>query len=231
MGVYAAAEQAIQQGVREICVAEFGVAGGNGLLALEAAAREVEDQLGVKILVYGFDSGKGLPPPQDYRDHPDAWVCGDYPMDVKSLTNRLSSRTKLILGDIAETVADFVESMQQGPLGFAAMDLDLYTSTRHALEVFSHPNKSMLNRCYLYFDDIALPYCHRYAGELLAIDEFNQVNNHVKIDRWYSLPAKVVFRDGEWVTKMYIAHDLVGLSHVRGEREPDETTFRLFHVS
>ena len=40
---------------------EFGVAGGNGLVALELIAERIEHHLGVKISVFGFDTGKGLP--------------------------------------------------------------------------------------------------------------------------------------------------------------------------
>jgi hypothetical protein len=35
---------------------------------------------GVKIDVYGFDTGKGLPPPRTYRDHPELYRQGDFPM-------------------------------------------------------------------------------------------------------------------------------------------------------
>src|SRR5689334_10476940 len=60
-GVLAAADQAIQEGVEEISAFEFGVASGNGLLALGNIAAEVEKETGVRISVYGFDTGAGLP--------------------------------------------------------------------------------------------------------------------------------------------------------------------------
>ncbi|MHC4129678.1 MAG: hypothetical protein ACYSUA_16250, partial [Planctomycetota bacterium] len=40
-----------------ISALEFGVAGGNGLLALERAAMRLAEIFGVEIDVYGFDSG------------------------------------------------------------------------------------------------------------------------------------------------------------------------------
>lgn len=107
LGVLAAADQARRENVYGISVIEFGVAGGNGLVALERWATVVEREVGVKIAVYGFDTGTGLPELcGDYRDHPDKWVPGDYPLDLQALQKRLSSRTKLIIGharDIFET--------------------------------------------------------------------------------------------------------------------------------
>ena len=79
VGVLAAAEQALAQGVSAISVIEFGVAGGEGLIALQNEAAAVESETGVEIKVYGFDMGPhGLPRfIGDYRDHPDAWQAGD----------------------------------------------------------------------------------------------------------------------------------------------------------
>ena len=50
-------------GMPRISAIEFGVAGGNGLLALENAAELVEQEMGIEVDVYGFDTGAGLPPP------------------------------------------------------------------------------------------------------------------------------------------------------------------------
>jgi hypothetical protein len=46
--------------VSEISVFEFGVAGGNGLVALQNYAEIIEQQTGVKMRVFGFDTGHGL---------------------------------------------------------------------------------------------------------------------------------------------------------------------------
>src|SRR5262249_7730209 len=48
-------------GIGRVSVVEFGVAGGNGQIALEEIAERVESLLGVGVDVYGFDSGVGLP--------------------------------------------------------------------------------------------------------------------------------------------------------------------------
>ena len=75
-GVYWAAYLASCIGVPRMTAIELGVAGGRGLLALEAACAEIGAFLGVKIDVVGFDGGEGLPPPVDYRDLPHVWNAG-----------------------------------------------------------------------------------------------------------------------------------------------------------
>jgi hypothetical protein len=88
-GVYWAATLAVRLGIPRISIAEFGVAGGRGLIALESSSREIEEALGVGIDVVGFDSGRGMPEPVDYRDLPHIWNAGFYLMDEGKLRARL----------------------------------------------------------------------------------------------------------------------------------------------
>ena len=95
LGVLRAVDQAKRQRAPEICVAEFGVARGDGLFLLERYAAAVEREEGIRIRVYGFDTGKGLPALSgDYRDHPAFYTIGDYPSDLAQIERRLSSRSK-----------------------------------------------------------------------------------------------------------------------------------------
>ena len=176
LGVISAARRALRDGVPAVSVIEFGVAGGNGLLVLEREAARVEKELGVAIKVYGFDNGEeGMPSfIGDYRDHPDKWRPGDFPMDERRLRSRLSPRTTLILGNVESTVTAFYSDPRVPPIGFIAFDLDLYSSTTHALSVLSMPERRTLDHVALYFDDTEHSISHRFAGELLAVDEFNQ---------------------------------------------------------
>ena len=81
-GVLAAADQAQRESISQISVVEFGVAGGQGLIALQEIAETVEKETKVQISVYGFDTGRGLPQlTGDHRDHPDHWIAGDYKMN------------------------------------------------------------------------------------------------------------------------------------------------------
>lgn len=218
-GVLAAADQAKAEGVAEICVYEFGVAGGNGLLALGDIAAEVEAATGIKVQAYGFDTGRGLPElTGDYRDHPDHWQFGDYPMDEDALRGRLRSNTTLVIGNIRDTLPAHL-SQATAPIGFAAVDVDTYSSSREVLRMFSASSRRMLRRVFLYFDDVDLMFNHRFAGELLAIEEFNRASPCVKIDRWRNIAALRPFPEAGWLKRMYIAHDLEAISKLNTSRK------------
>ena len=228
MGVLKAAENALRQEVREFCVIEFGVAGGSGLIALERCAEQVSSELGVKIHVLGFDAGSGLPELcGDHRDHPDQWMPMDYTMDEAALRGRLRPTTQLVLGNVADTVPRFVAEQQEHPVGFVSFDMDLYSSTKSALQLFDGPQRSMLRRTILYFDDVDFDCSHEFAGELLAIREFNDSHEQVKIDRWRSCRKQCVFKDNPWIDKMYTAHDLEAIAAVQLSRQPDQETCSL----
>jgi hypothetical protein len=217
VGVLEAARQAQREGVGEIAAIEFGVAGGEGLLALEAEAAAVEAATGVRIRVFGFDRGRhGLPEfIGDYRDHPDVWRPGDYPMDEEALRRRLSPRTELVLGNVRDTVPAFVERADVPPVGFVSVDVDLYSSSRDALRVLSHPAARTLAHVPLYFDDVDFFFNHRFAGELLAIEEFNREHEGVKIDRWRGVRVDRPFPERPFLDKLYVAHRLEAISRMR----------------
>jgi hypothetical protein len=168
----------------------------------------------VTIRVFGFDNGPaGLPAfIGDHRDHPDAWQPGDYPMDEVTLRGRLAPRTELILGNVADTVPAFVRAGSAPPVGFISVDVDLYSSTMQALQVLALPGRKLLRRTFIYFDDVDLPVSHRFAGELLAIDDFNRANQSIKIDRLHGFNIGRPFPEKEYLNMMYVAHDLAAIS-------------------
>jgi hypothetical protein len=215
-GILYAARRARLEGHSSVTIVEFGVAEGDGLLTLQHYAARVERMTGIEIHVAGFDTGDGLPALTDYRDHPDQWRSGDYRMDVARLRAQLSGRTTLYLGDVHGTAQTTV---LKAPIGFMAMDLDLYTSTAAALRILCRPDQPKLRRVALYFDDLDEEHNHRFAGELLAIDEFNAESKGVKIDRWRGLAARP-FPDAAWLRSMYLAHDLTAISQVTLTRPP-----------
>lgn len=219
-GILMAADEALQQGVKEISVFEFGVAGGNGLLAMAEIASAVEKETGVKISVYGFDMGSGLPASiGDYRDYPDQWQEGDYPMDEQALRKRLPANTKLIIGNVSDTLMRELPRIRE-TIGFVAVDVDIYSSTCDVLRMFSNPNRRMLHRVFMYFDDVDLMFTHRFAGELLAVEEFNQACSCVKIDQWRGIHKLRPFPEAAWLNRMFIAHDVEAITHVNTRRKP-----------
>lgn len=206
-GTYFAAVLASRLHVPEITAVELGVAGGRGLLALERASLEIERTLGVNIEIVGFDSGKGMPPPQDYRDLPHVWDRGFYRMEEEKLRSRLT-RAELVLGDVAETSAQWLQHAH-APIGFVAFDLDYYSSTKAALALFEGETHSHLPRVYCYFDDVALgplACMNEYMGELLAIREFNDSHSERKICRIEQVRLHRE-RWEPWQGNMYAFHD------------------------
>jgi hypothetical protein len=219
-GVLFAAEQAQMEGVDTISVIEFGVAQGAGLLELERIAAAVEKATGVRIYVYGFDAEPGGLPDfvGDRRGCPDIWRPGDYPMDVASLQAKLSPRTTLVLGDLRDTVPGFIAKYDPPPLGFAAVDVDLYSSILWALQILVLPDKRILRHVPLYFDDIDLFRVHWYAGGLRAIDEFNERETDLKIAEWRGLRQDRPFPEAAWLDRMFMAHDFAAISRCALDR-------------
>ena len=122
--------------IPRISAIEFGVAGGHGLVILESIAEGVELRTGIGVDVIGFDSGVGLPKPQDLRDQPNMWFGGQLAMDKSKLEGALR-RAKLYIGDVEETVTEFAAS-SPAPVAFISFDLDLYSSTRDAIALHDH---------------------------------------------------------------------------------------------
>jgi hypothetical protein len=192
--------------VERISALEFGVAGGNGLLALERAAMRLAEIFGVEIDVYGFDSGRGLPPPRDYRDLPNLWSQGAYTLDEPKLRARLQ-RAELVMGLVEETVGKFLQA-SPAPVGFVAFDLDHYTSTMQAFRVLEAEHRLLMPRIHCYFDDILGYTCGHHNGERLAIAEFNEAHPHRQISRIYGLRYCLhrKHREANWTEKMFMTH-------------------------
>ena len=208
-GIYQATHLAKRLGISSIRILEFGVAGGDGLVAMEQIAREVEKLTGVQIQIFGFDIGLGMPVHTDYRDLPYIWRKGHYKMKLEAVRARLK-RAAIVLGDVSETVPRFLkETTSYGPIGFIAFDLDYYSSTTTALRIFEGLDSLYLPRVFCYFDDVIGSdeqlHCED-VGELLAIREFNasQTRQH-RIRPINALVSKRLFRSA-WAPCMWVYH-------------------------
>jgi hypothetical protein len=203
-----AAHLASSLGLVRLSAIEFGVAGGNGLVAMERAAERLEDIFGVRIEVHGFDSGRGLPPPRDHRDLPNLWSGGAYPMDEEALRARLR-RAYLHIGLVGDTVGPFLAS-GPAPVGFVAFDLDQYSSTVEALRVLEADASLLVPRIQCHFDDILGFTYADHNGERLAIREFNAAHADRQISPIYGvrfyLPPRAA--RANWSEKIYLAHIL-----------------------
>lgn len=177
--IMAAAKAAKSLGGDCVSVIEFGVAAGSGLLNAQFHSREIERITGIKIQVYGFDTGEGLP--QTEKEKPGEnvrffYTPGDYKMNKQVLSDRLEDRTKLVLGNIEDTLPDFIEKETPYPIGAIFVDMDTYEAAKCILDwLGKYPaSECFLPRIFMYFDDVAPQFGNK--GEDKAIKEFNLEN-------------------------------------------------------
>ena len=176
--LYAGAIQAKNLGYKAISAIEFGVASGDGLLAMQFHAREISRLIGIEIQVYGFDTGKGLPDfDVNYLDMPFQWKQGLFEMDFSDLEKKLE-KAKLVIGNMEDTLPSFFDAYNPAPIGVIAVDVDLYTSTLPILSMLENgKTECFAPRIYAYFDDIFGGY--ECLGQNAAIKAFNEKNKGV----------------------------------------------------
>lgn len=215
-----AADLAARLGLRRITVIEFGVATGAGLLNMSSIAARVAKATGIAVDVCGFDTGRGMPPAIDYRDLPECFAAGDFPMDFEALSRALPQHTKLIIGDIEETLPKFIDALSRdAPIGFVAIDVDYYSSAKKCLELFAAPWDCFLPMLPVYLDDIGDEPASPFSGELLAINEFNATHPIRRIAPYTFLRGRRIFKNATWIDRMYAAH-----IHDHAARSADQAT-------
>jgi hypothetical protein len=202
-----AADQAREYGISKLTIVEFGVASGAGLLNMCRIAERTSRATGVEFRVTGFDTGVGMPPPADYRDHPEQWQQGDFPMDIDKLRRALPAYAELFIGDVADTIPQFLGTVSADqPIGFVVIDVDYYSSARSALEIFRWEPDKYLPAALVYLDDIDHICSNQWAGELLAVSEFNSESPLRKIAPYTLLRSLRTFKNPQWIDHIYIAH-------------------------
>ena len=206
-GIVQAVALAGALGCARIRALELGVAGGNGLVALQELSRLHSGPSGVDIGVAGVDLGIGMPEPLDYRDMPYVWQKSFYKMDEDALRQRLTS-AELLIGDVGVVGSQLLNTEE--PVGFIAFDLDYYSSTARAMSALLNASPDhYLPRVICYFDDTVGPHHEMHSeltGELLAINEFNFSHSDRKITKLNGLRYKILPNDGPWVEGIYVLH-------------------------
>jgi hypothetical protein len=206
-GLLDAADAARERGLRRVTVVELGVGGGAGLLNICELAGRISRATEIEFDIVGFDTGAGLPPPSDHRDHPELYAAGSFPHEREELQRALPANARIVYGDLRDTVDEFAASLTpEAPLGFATLDVDYYSSSKHALRVFLGEASCYLPAVCVYVDDVHERTHTRFAGELLAIDEFNEEHELRKLDLDRSLAYSRVFKHAEWLQHMYRLH-------------------------
>jgi hypothetical protein len=204
------AELAVAQGLKSVTVIEFGVAAGAGLVNICDISQNITKLTGIDFNIFGFDSGMGMPPPRDHRDHPEVFSEGSYPLiDRSALMQALPHNAKLILGDIQDTLPPFMAGLSaSSPVGFVVIDVDYYWSAKECLNVFLGEPDNYLPWTLVYLDDIGLESANPWAGELLAVREFNEENEMRKIHLFAGLRHRRLFKHASWIDQVYLLHVL-----------------------
>ncbi len=205
-----AADQAKALGLKTVSVLEFGVATGAGLMNLVEVSRKITEATGINFKIYGFDSGTGMPPAEDYRDHPEMYQHGDFPMNREALEARLPENVKLIIGNVTETTKTFVQNLSpEEPIGYAIIDVDYYSSTVSALNVFKDSNpRHYLPVTSIFLDDIFADEHNPWCGELLAVHEFNEQHPMRKFFFNPFIDKDRIFKRASWMKHIWNFHVL-----------------------
>lgn len=182
-----AAETALRTSLAKVSAVEFGVYRGSGLKNMCEIADFIHQTLGVEFRIYGFDTGAGLPAVADWRDHPEIWTGGTFAMpDFTGLAAQLPGNCELIIGDCRDTLAPFLRAhgSAEAPIGFVSLDVDQYHSTVSALKIFDAEATHLAPVVPVWVDDSYIGVLQTtYAGEGLAIREFNERHSLRKIEQ------------------------------------------------
>lgn len=228
-GLVKAAQFAKELGIESITAIEFGVAAGAGLLNICEIAKNITKETGVKFKIYGFDTGAGMPPPRDYRDQPEIFKEGHFPMvDRKKLLQALPENAQLIIGNITETVPEFIKTLsKESPVGFISVDVDYYWSAKECLTVLLGEPEKYLPMTVVYLDDIGVPSANPWVGELLAVNEFNAEHLHRKIHPYTFLRSQRIFKQTRWIEQIFIMHTLDHYWRSAEQGKPEPKAFVL----
>ena len=204
LGLFLSASLASQLQCKKISVIEFGCWECEGLLDLEHYTEEIEKLFNVKIEIYGFEGGEGLPPPKDYRDRVYQFTEGEMKSSKSNSINHLK-RSKIIYGNFNETVPQFIKKGDFAPIAALFNDADYFFSTQESLKILNQQNK--LPKVFLYFDD--LNFSSSQTGELGAINDFN-LTNKSKIEKIPELSETMSIYWKKWSflgKRFFIHHD------------------------
>jgi hypothetical protein len=128
-------------------------------------------------------------------------------MEPERLRAAVPAGVDLLLGPIEETMPGFLSSLSpDAPLAFATLDVDLYHSAKQALRLFDGEASCYLPFVTVYVDDVMEPTHSIYAGELLAIEEFNREHPLRKLEPDRFLRYRRVYKHAEWLAHMYKLH-------------------------
>ncbi len=134
-------------------------------------------------------------------------------MEKKKLPKRLA-RSKLVIGEVAQTLPSFVQTQDPAPTGAIVRDLDFYSSTKQTLKLFDFHRAHVLPRTFTYFDDLignATVLYNEYTNVLLAISEFNKSHDEQQLYKTTYLTAGPYAET--WGHQSYVYHDFMAADY------------------
>ena len=203
-------KEAKKLGINNVSVFELGVAGGNGIIALEKYKKSIEKYLKIKIDIYGFDTGEGMPETNLKEDLVFVFKPGQFKIDKNLIAKKIKS--KIFYGDIKNTVNDFIK-LNPSKISCIFFDLDYYSSTKSFLNQINSLKKYLLPRVLCYFDDLHVPekYISNINGVPLAINEFNSLNSNCKLGS--SVDHILDFKFPLAKSLVYVLHDFDNIDY------------------
>ena len=135
----------------------------------------------------------------------------------------MPKNARIIFGDIKQSLAEFARQIE-APIGFIAIDVDYYWSTKEALDVLLLAAEHYLPMVFMYFDDVQDIDDNAYCGELLAINEFNADESHPmrRLGRANFLNELRIFKRAIWHKQIYLAHTFDhpfrSVAHIEAQR-------------
>ena len=171
-------------------------------------AERTRKATGVAFRVVGFDTGRvcQLPSgiteiiPSNGKKAITRWTLKSFAVLCQVLPNSLLEMSQTRRLEFLETVR------ADQPIGFVAVDVDYYSSAKAALSVFRSVAENYLPATLVYLDDIDHICSNEWAGELLAISEFNSENELRKIAPLALLRSLRIFKNPQWIDHIYVAH-------------------------
>ena len=210
LGILMAAHQAKELNYKKISIIELGCWNFEGLIDIENYINDIKKFIDIDFSVYGFELGSGhIKEETDPRNRLYELSGGDYAFKKDENIKKLKF-SKLILGDVKETVPKFLEEkhLDDAPLGFVIFDLGFYTSAKDALNLLKSKSKRYLPRTIIYSDNNY--FVLENEADKLAFAEFNNEGGKT-ISPIGELAEQLSISWNKWIflgKRMFILSDL-----------------------
>ena len=210
LGILMAAHQAKELNYKKISIIELGCWNFEGLIDIENYINDIKKFIDIDFSVYGFELGSGhIKEETDPRNRLYELSGGDYAFKKEENIKKLKF-SRLILGDVKETVPKFLEEkhLDNAPLGFVIFDLGFYTSAKDALNLLKSKSKRYLPRTIIYSDNNY--FVLENEADKLAFAEFNNERGKT-ISPIGELAEQLSISWNKWIflgKRMFILSDL-----------------------